>query len=337
MSVFFDGAKIDTLHYDGSKIASAYYDGAKVYQKNKIYGLDWKLVEVSSNHHINIGLAGPNNFVLGGGHKTTGTAARWTSTNGTTWTVNNISGYARVDIGEVGNNNFLLLVDIYLTSQASSGRQLITNANGLGGSLVNNISGMFMYSFFYGGGLYLMSASQYIYSSTNGTTWTQRGSVSNASYPVQRFCYGNGVYVGIGEGYLVYSANGTTWTQYTTPSGTANLKFTDIIFDGEKFIAVGWWNYLGRVITSTNGTTWTIRHNATTQCFGIGYAEGLYIVSLYNALLISNDGISWTQYPTTGLFRLDRIEYGNGLFIGSGHYTQRNSADYGKIALLNYP
>lgn len=62
---------------------------------------------------------------------------------------------------------------------------------------------------------------------------------------------GRHVIVG-GEGYIQSSdTSGTSWV--TRLRSGRESRFTDVIWDGEKFIAIGW----GAIATSPNGVTWT--------------------------------------------------------------------------------
>jgi hypothetical protein len=70
-------------------------------------------------------------------------------------------------------------------------------------------------------GLFLAWASFYLYTSTDGITWTQRTPAGLSSNAIRQIVFGNGVFVLVGAGgYIGTSTDGITWTSRT--SGTAN-------------------------------------------------------------------------------------------------------------------
>jgi hypothetical protein len=71
-------------------------------------------------------------------------------------------------------------------------------------------------------GQFLAWAAQFLYTSTDGITWTQRTPPNLLTKAIHQITFGNGVYVLVGaSGYIATSTNGATWTERT--SGTANV------------------------------------------------------------------------------------------------------------------
>lgn len=113
--------------------------------------------------------------------------------------------------------------------------------------------------------------------------------------------WGNGKFVAISKrpsySYGLYSTNGKTWTKFTTfPSDSGApimLKYID-----NKFVVI---KSNGKVLTSTNGTTWTtvgtISVNTSTQWTSATYGNGMYIAHSYNSNIIaySTDAVNWAS------------------------------------------
>jgi len=89
-----------------------------------------------------------------------------------------------------------------------------------------------------------------IFTSTNGSTWTQRTSGTTAN--LNDVVAGDSLYVLVGDaGLIKTSTNGITWT--TRSSGTSQ-KLNGVTYDGTSYVVVGDSNV---IITSTDGSTWT--------------------------------------------------------------------------------
>jgi hypothetical protein len=131
-----------------------------------------------------------------------------------------------------------------------------------------------------------------IYTSSNGTSWTERKSPTGGSdyYAVA----GNGsLVVAVGDsGVLGTSTTGTSgWTARS--SGTVE-NLGGVTYGNGMWVAVG----SGTIITSTNGTSWTTRTSYTTQYLDdVAWTGSEFIaVGASGVCVNSPDGITWTPY-----------------------------------------
>ena len=155
--------------------------------------------------------------------------------------------------------------------------------------------------------------------------WTWRSPLPQGN-ELTDIAYGNGRYVAVGvEGTLLVSTNGRDWSVRTAEYG----NFASIAFGNGLFAAVAG----GLLYTSTDGITWTNRlpsswgFNISHVAFGAGR-----FVAGGNALLSSDDGISWIVRTTTATIGYTTaITYGNSIFLvhsSTGTFTSSNGIDW---------
>lgn len=96
---------------------------------------------------------------------------------------------------------------------------------------------------------------EYLYSSTNGTSWTQRWSLGSGQ--MNAAVVNNGLYVVVGSSGKIYTSTSPTssWTQRTSNT-TASLW--SVTYGNGRYVAVG----TRDIITSTDGINWTAYANA---------------------------------------------------------------------------
>ena len=174
-----------------------------------------------------------------------------------------------------------------------------------------------------------------IATSTDGITWTGRGSNVFASSG-RGVAYANGLWVAVGNygNTIATSTNGTTWT------GRGSTVFTDtaygVAYGNGLWVAVGEGG--NNVATSTDGLTWTGRGSIIANK-NVAYGKnssgnGLWIaiggMGTIN-LATSTNGITWTPRNVMGTNAQGVcIAYGNGLWVaggGSGSSKMASSTD----------
>ncbi len=152
----------------------------------------------------------------------------------------------------------------------------------------------------------LSSATQYLATSTNGTTWTTRSLTANAW---QSVCWAPELAIfcavaSSGSGNRVaVSTNGTTWTTKSTSGFDNSWQSVCWSPDLSLFCAVAGSGTGNRVMTSPDGTTWTTRYSiADNNWTSVCWSPELCIFcavsdtsagSISSRVMTSTDGISW--------------------------------------------
>lgn len=188
----------------------------------------------------------------------------------------------------------------------------------------------------YGNGTFVaVGESGRILTSSDGISWTDRGSGGAAS--LSRVTYGNGIFVAVGnssttgyDGTILTSSDGINWTERRsyTESGVIE-KLRDVAYGNGTFVVVGddagWPTGFTRnsiVLTSSDGISWIERLPHPLGPFilaGVTYGNGTFVlVGQHGAIASSPDGITWTErQPGTSVY-LSGVTYGNGSFVVVG-------------------
>jgi hypothetical protein len=178
------------------------------------------------------------------------------------------------------------------------------------------------YGVAYGGGIFVATSYKgKAITSADGVSWTAR---AVTGYGLGQIAYGNGTFVTktITE-VLLTSSDGVGWTAHTS-----NFRvLASLIFADGIFLAVDAFSGLR---TSVDGVNWINRKRGTRgDLQRIIYANGSFVaVGHDESILSSPDGVAWTQRRGGGTNWLRDIAYGNGLFVVVGeHGTLLSSAD----------
>lgn len=184
------------------------------------------------------------------------------STNLTSWTLVSGTSFDRYYGVVYGAGKFVAAYDATTlgvrTSTDGSTWSAATNITGAGGNTngliyANNIFVLTMAGF--------GSTPSKIYSSPDGTTWTQRTpSGIAAGIGIESLAYGNGRFVILlGDRHSVTSTDGMTWTINNLPT---EFSLTGVQFAGSKFFARSSL-YGAQSYVSSDGVTWTLLENST--------------------------------------------------------------------------
>lgn len=129
-----------------------------------------------------------------------------------------------------------------------------------------------------------------------GLTWTKQNTKTNGFTSIA--VSGAGLCVAVGANVGAVSTDGVNWTAY---ANATNDYFYKVIWDGYKFIAVGYntGTNIPFIKTSTNGYTWTTQSLpsgvTTGQLRDVGGTYGnLIAIGPIGKVLISADGVTWT-------------------------------------------
>lgn len=173
--------------------------------------------------------------------------------------------------------------------------------------------------------------------------WIARTSGFGSS-AIQSVAYGGGKFVAVGDGGKVStSPDGVTWTPRTTAWLGAVTTITGIIWDGSKFVAVGYdATPVGYAGTSADGITWSVAALPTNDqnapsC--VSFGAGVYVIgcngtgSTLGNYWTSPDAATWTArntFNSSGFFNMifDGVDFVAGVRSAAGsHPVIAYSAD----------
>lgn len=177
-----------------------------------------------------------------------------------------------------------------------------------GSPTIDESTGIFSFSMCYdGSGTYVMfasgagSAPAYLYSSSDGATFTRRVTLSGSPIIRGAVAYGAGHFVFCGQdGVIRESSDGTTWNT-RSPAGGILPDFSDVKFANGIFMAVAGAT-LESVQTSPDGITWT-NYTAPGDLLAVSFrsssstwvAVGYNGSSVYQAWTSTDNGATWTS------------------------------------------
>jgi hypothetical protein len=185
---------------------------------------------------------------------------------------------------------------------------------------------------------------QVIYTSTDGTSWTERydsnsGSGSNIS--LNDVAVGGGYYVAVGDdGTVVRSIDGVSWSNVTS---STSVDLQSVSYGEGTFVVVGDESTGGSnphvVLTSTNGSSWTDRSGGTVLplgnwLFAVEYCSDRFLAGGWDVEILGsiNQGISFAS-SVSGSLDIRAFAYGNGTYFAAGRDLGNSSADINMVSL----
>ncbi len=120
---------------------------------------------------------------------------------------------------------------------------------------------------------------------------------------------------------------GTAWTSQTSPAGDNGWQ--SVTYGNGLFVAVAFSGTGNRVMTSPDGSTWTIRTSAAdNQWISVTYGNGLFVAVAQtgsgNRVMTSPNGINWTIRTSAANNQWRSVTYGNGLFVAVANFGTGN-------------
>jgi hypothetical protein len=301
------------------------------------------------------------------------------SQDGLTW-LDQSTGYTNAFVAATTGNQLLVL---------GGYDSLVISSNGLSWQQVTNPASDYPGALGFGNGRFVyLGVAGSIATSTNAFDWETDRPI-DGQQQFTGFCYGNGVFVGLGQRGIYSSQNGTSWTQVYTPiangptagvfakggflagdidghlyqsddglawrQSTVSLpsSIQALLFDGTQYIAV--LNYGTSFATSIDATNWApisppIAANALTGLAANGRlvfsgASGAlvsgtsptelsvinpglggdlvdvaagpsnYVAVTSGVIMVSDDGLTWRQLPGYPSRPMHFIRYSHGRFI----------------------
>ena len=208
-------------------------------------------------------------FTIVGHDFNTGYPAIATSTDGgKNWTNRGAAGF--------GSSDTVMSVcwsGTYLVAVSTLGRIVTSTSAGSSWTQRYNDSTKSFNCVAYGGGIYVAIGYNYMATSTNGTTWTNRDSNRPFNY-VESVAYGDSKFVAVGgNGKIATSSDGITWTERASPFSPFSME--SVTYADGKFVAVG---SGGKIGTSTDGITWVLSESpVTTTLLDVIYGVNKFV------------------------------------------------------------
>ena len=145
---------------------------------------------------------------------------------------------------------------------------------------------------------------------------------------INQACWDGKKWVGVGNTGIVVSANGIEWTSVNT--SIFNISGNSILFDGQKFVAVG--QGLNSIAYSYDGYIWipVIKSTSIIYSGSRVFYDGIIYVAVgsgqVNTITYSYDGINWTPVVNSSINLLSSANsvYSNGnswIAVGQGNNT----------------
>ncbi|PPD53658.1 MAG: hypothetical protein CTY12_04640, partial [Methylotenera sp.] len=190
---------------------------------------------------------------------------------------------------------------------------------------------------------YAVSSDGYIMSSTDsGTTWGTAYNISGLFFPSSISINGTTIVITSSAGSIFYTTTGIsgTWSSILGSTPINGSTFGDGLF-----VVVG---ASGSILTSPDGSTWTVRNSGLTlenniqwtdDLFDVTYGNGVFVaVGMNGRCITSSNGINWTKQHSvfgnrppisnlTSIFdgtanKAFSIAFGNGVFVAVGSAGQ---------------
>ena len=188
-----------------------------------------------------------------------------------------------------------------------------------------------------------------------GQEWTQQTTPVSGDW--QAVTYGDGRFVAVANSgtanQIVTSTNGVDWTAHSVTTGWPDVYWRSVVHGNGTFVAVGATG-TGRVASSTDGSTWTLRTAAeANEWMSVTYGAGVFVAVSKGGthrIMTSPDGTSWTAVTAPQANEWTAVTYAAGLFVAvaqSGtdrvmtstdgtNWTPRTAASASNWAALTY-
>ena len=271
----------------------------------------WAYHFLSLDYSFNAIVYGSSNFVAGG---TNGIIL--SSTDTTNWVMRESGNRSLLKTVVFADNKFVAVGKNGTIQTSTDGYVWLPQISGATNQIVSVAYGNGTFAAVGDGGLKLLSE--------DGIHWTNQTSGTGFGLAI---AYGNGIFVADISGTLFTSPDAVNWSPRT------NIVVDSIGFGAGQFIAAG---ANATIYTSTEGLTWTLQNapRQISRIWTVAYGNGLFVVAGYPAsyVMISPDGINWTNQPTHFDGRsISEMIYVNGAFIAAadgGVISSTNGVDW---------
>lgn len=246
-------------------------------------GITWVLKAEYVNFYANSATySTPSTLIMVGYAIDTFRAAIATSSDSVTWTLRTTTGF-----GSTAYIKDICWSGTYLVAVSDEGHIATSSSSGSTWTQRAKSANPFE-AVAFGAGTYIAVGYRELWTSTNGTNWTDRSSTFLNLF-ASSAAYGNGLFVVVDNiGKIYTSLDGITWTQRTSPFG--NTKINKVTYGGNKFVAVG---VGGKIATSTDGITWVLSESpVTNNLLAVAYGNNKFVaMGGYKSVITSPTGL----------------------------------------------
>ena len=210
-------------------------------------------------------------------------------------------------------------VDVFVVVSINTSK-ILYSTNGTNWVVVETGTNINANSIIYGDGKFIMvGTNKRIMTSTNLTTWTASTVPGDNSNGIITYANSLFVIVYLNGNIALTSSDGSTWAPEITPIGQTG--WLDVIYTGDRFIAVSSNSYGNAMVRLDSTGTWStlVMNPAYTHYQGIAYSGSILVAaSLYETTHSSDLGSNWTPVTPSGTPDFRAIRYGNGVFVTVG-------------------
>ena len=252
-----------------------------------------------------------------------GSKNAYTSPDGIAWTKRSLGSLGAISHGAWSGAK---LLGVGQAVSASADGLAWTQKASPSKSLLNGVT-------WSGSSFIAISASEGIYTSLDGLTWTRRGSGPDLNDWLLGVVWSGTQFVAVGgdlqrinPALIVTSPDGVTWTQRAT---TVKTPLISVAWSGKLFAATG---IDGAILTSADGISWTPRASGTNlDLHAVIWAANQFVVvgghetgeqestgPGGSIVLTSPDGIAWTRRTIPTVHSLEGIAFNGSLFVATG-------------------
>ena len=178
-------------------------------------------------------------------------------------------------------------------------------------------------------GTAFVAVGERILISPDGQRWMFAAAISTCAFtrvaPNPSLFVAVGGYYGLGC--LATSPDGRTWTDKTSALGSNPSVFSDVIWTGSAFVALGNTNR-GRfgltsvVLTSSDGETWNRQFSTSNVLTDVAWNGAQFVTvgskARQGSIFSSPDGNTWTQVRVNIFYPLRAVTWGRKRFVAVG-------------------
>ena len=245
-----------------------------------------------------------------------------TSPDGINWTSRTAAATNQWTAITYGNGLFVAV------GPTGTGNRVMTSPDGINWTSRESAADYEWRGIAYGNGVFVAvnwnGNGNKVMTSTDGFTWTLRASAVLGNW--MDITYGNEfVAVSYDGGHKVMtSPDGIAWTAQAaaTNNNASDNQWFGVTYGNSLYVAVSRSGTNNRVMTSSNGITWTSRTSASNNnWYDVTYGNGVFVAVSYdgigNQVMTSTDGSNWsTRNSLSGVSNNWRsVTYGGGLFV----------------------